>query len=227
MAFCNLPDGQKAALFFLESIDAAPSPGKFDRLKQAVAHQNWELISTIASLVNDNAPTTADFQAVGSLPQGVQNAYFVLALVDAQGTPDAKTKLFQALETCCWDHVAGQIVNAITTTGVTFTGADLHQAYAPNNTQSCQKPSGFDIFIGKLITDGKLVGNFFSSTLPNFFENDFSHFFTGTISNFFTGPFVDFFKNFGDSLKDGFEGLGNTLEQGLSELGGKLNPSNW
>lgn len=224
--FCNLPDGQKAALLFIESIIAAP-PGKFAKLKDALANQKWDVIATIASMVNDSAPPASDFQAVGTMSDGLRNAYFTLAMVDAKATDDAKASLAKALDTCCWDEIAGQIVTNISTTGLTFTGEDLHRAYAPTDTRGCKKPSGFEIAIGDMIKDGKLVGDFFSRTLPDFFENDFANFFTGTIPGFFTGQFVDFFKDFGDSLKNGFEGLGETLEDAFKDLGAKLNPSNW
>jgi hypothetical protein len=127
MAFCRLPDGQKAALMFIQSIIAAPVGGKFAKLKDALINRKWETISTVAGMMSDNAPSAADFEAIGTLPEGVRNAYFVLAMVDATAKDDAKAKLAEALATHCYDRVADKIVESISTTGVRFTGGDLRQ----------------------------------------------------------------------------------------------------
>ena len=231
MPFCNLSGGQTAALMFI--VGAMSSPKTPAQLKQLIQKKDWNTLQIILSLGSApgvTTPTVDDLASVGNLPAGVQNAYFLLALIDVQGTADAKTNFQKALDTHCWDWVAQTILSKMTATGLTFTGADLHQAYAPNDNAACQmppQPNQFEIALGKLITTGELVGNFFSKSLPDFFENDFANFFKDTIPDFFKGPFADFFVSIGDNIKDAFTDFGNDVKNAFESIGRSLDPTTW
>jgi hypothetical protein len=231
MPFCNLSGGQTAALMFI--VGAMSSPKTPPTLKQLIQNKDWHTLQIILSLgsgAGTTVPSESDISTVGNMSTGLQNAYFLLALIDAQGTADAKTNFQKALDTHCWDWVAQTILAKMTVTGLTFTGADLHQAYAPNDNSACQmppKPSDFEIALGKLITTGELVGDFFSKSLPDFFENDFANFFKDTIPDFFKGPFVEFFSNIGDNLKDAFTSFGNDVKNAFENIGETLDPTKW
>jgi hypothetical protein len=228
MAFCKLPPGQTAALIFIEAVVASDKVPQ--KLKDLVAERDWHTISVAMSLgtpTTTATPTEADFAAVGAMPPGLQDVNFVLAMIDAQGTAEAKAQFQQALDTHCWDRVADTLRNAMAATGVSFTGADLKQAYAPNDTAPCVAPSGFELALAEVIKDGKLVGNFFSKSLPDFFEHDFPNFFSGTVPDFFTGDFAKFFEDIGNQIKGGFEDLGNKVKEIGETVVEKLNPSNW
>ena len=179
--------------------------------------------------MSDTPPTVDDFAAVGNMSPGLFNANFFLAIVDAdpKTTEDARQKLAQALDTCCWDQVAQQIVSNIKATGLTFSGDDLHQAYAPDDNRTCAQDILVFRILGQLIADGQLVGDFFSKSLPDFFQNDFPNFFTDTIGGFFTGQFAQFFTDLGSTLEGGFENFGDTLKNAFQDLGNDLDPTKW
>lgn len=222
MSFCKLPEGQVAALVFIKAItssDKAPQ-----QVKDLVASRDWHTLAVAVSLANPGkpVPNEGDFANVGNLPQGQQDVNFVLAMVDAQGTDQAKQQLQSALDTHCWDQVAGGLSDAMTSTGIRFSGADLHQAYAPGDNSPCTGPSDLDKMVGEIVRSGQLVGTFFSQSLPDFFANGF-----GKVSDFFTGDFAGFFTNVGEQIGHGFEQFADDVKSTLEKIGEKLNPSNW
>jgi hypothetical protein len=224
MAFCNLPASQAAALLFMLTMEySAKAP---PQMKALIAQKDWKTLSLLASMTapaGTTTPSIDDFTTVGNMSQGLQNAYFVLLMADTQGTPDGKAQLQSALDTHCWDQTAAALVSSMSATGITFTGADLHQAYAPNDNSPCSGPSGFEIALGKVVAAGLVVGDFFSHSLPDFFTNDVSNFFTGTLANFFTGDFANFFTSIGNSIADGFKTMASTLQSAF----GHLDPTHW
>jgi hypothetical protein len=228
MPFSKLSQGQSAALMFV--VAALSSPKTPQKLKDIINGGDWHTVETILSMgtpSNVATPSEDDFRFVGAMSPGVRNVNFVLALMDLKSSADAKQKFQQALDSHCWDRVANALRDALSATGMQFTGADLHQAYAPNDRAPCQGPSDLEKVIGEFVKDGKLVGNFFSKSLPDFFEHDFANFFTGSIPDFFKGDFSRFFTSIGDQIKDGFVSLGDKLEDVGKTIVEKLNPSNW
>ena len=231
MPFCKLPPGQIAALMFVEAVMASPKVPQ--KLKDLVASRDWHTIAVAVSIGTPSttaSPSEADFAAVGNMPPGLQNANFVLMMMDAKGTPDAKAQFQQALDTHCWDWVAQTLMNALKQTGLHFSGADLHRAYAPNDNAPCRMPPQPGVLeqgLIQVIQTGKLVGNFFSKSLPDFFEHDFADFFTGTVADFFKGSFTNFFEDIGKGVEDGFKQFGNNVENIGKTVIDKLNPLNW
>jgi len=232
MAFSKLSPAQITALTFI--IGSEVSDKTPPKLKALIASKDWKTLAILISIATPPGtatPSEADFASVGNLPQGQQNVQFLLFMIDTKATDDAKQKFQQALDTHCWDKVADALRKAISTTGLTFTGADLHQVYAPNDNAPCVGPSDLEKVIGEIVKDGKLVGDFFSSTLPNFFEKDFANFFKDTIPDFFTGQFADFFKDIGNQIAHAFEDMANTLKSAFEQfgdiLGKNLDPRNW
>ena len=231
MAFCKLPPGQAAALMFIEAAMASPKVPQ--KLKDLINSKDWHTIEVAVSIgtpTTSATPTEADFAAVGNMPPGLQNANFVLMMMDAKATADAKANAQKALDTHCWDWVAQTLVNAMKQTGLTFSGADLHQAYAPGDNSPCRmppQPSQFEQALIQTIQTGQLVGNFFSKSLPDFFEHDFANFFTGTVAGFFTGDFANFFHDIGNQIGDGFKDFGNKVEDIGKTIIHSLDPSNW
>jgi hypothetical protein len=231
MAFCKLPPGQAAALMFIEAVMASPNVPQ--KLKDLVNSRDWHTIEVAVSMgtpTTSATPTEADFAAVGIMSPGLQNANFVLMMMDAKATPDAKANAQKALDTHCWDWVAYTLVAAMKQTGLTFSGADLHQAYAPGDNAPCQmppQPEQVELALVQTIQAGKLVGNFFSKSLPDFFEHDFANFFTGTVADFFKGNFANFFQDIGSQIEDGFKDFGNKVENVGETIINSLNPSNW
>jgi hypothetical protein len=225
VAFCKLSPGQAAALMFI--VGTMSSPKTPQEIKRVIQDKNWKTLQVLLNLgSSDNeitVPTEADIASVGNLPTGVQNADFLLAMIDVQGTDDAKTQFQQALDTHCWDWVAQTLLSHMTATGLTFTGADLHQAYAPSDNSPCRmppQPSDFDKSIAKLINTGELVGDLFSKPLPDFFANDYPKFFKATnIPDFFKGPFAEFFVSIGDNIKDAFTGFTARVKEAFDDVG--------
>ena len=225
MAFCKLSPGQAAALMFIVGTMSFPKTPQ--EIKKIIQDKNWNSLQVLLNLgSSDNditVPTEADIASVGNLPTGVQNAHFLLAMIDVQGTDDAKTLFQQALDTHCWDWGAQTLLSHMTATGLTFTGADLHQAYAPSDNSPCRmppQPSDFDKSIAKIVNTGELVGDFFSKPLPDFFENDFPKFFKAiNIPDFFKGPFAEFFVSIGDNIKDAFTSFTTRVKEALASVG--------
>jgi hypothetical protein len=232
MAFSKLSPAQITALTFIigsEISDKTPP-----KLKALIASKDWKTLSVLLSLATPPGtatPSEDDFASVGNLPQGQQNVQFLLFMIDTKATDDAKQQFQQALDSHCWDKVADALRDALKATGLQFTGNDLHQVYAPNDNAPCKGPTDFEKVLGEIVKDGKLVGDFFSQSLPNFFEHDFANFFKDTIPDFFSGPFADFFKDIGNQIAHGFEDMANTLKDVFENLGdilGKaLDPRNW
>ncbi|QDQ29070.1 hypothetical protein FNU76_23470 [Chitinimonas arctica] len=223
MAFCNLPAGQTAALMFILAIENNAQASS--KIKALITAKDWKSLALVASFGTPDgvaSPTIDDFTTVGNMRPGLQNAYFILAIADAKSEGDGKQHLQDALNTHCWDKVASTIVSSISTTGVTFTGQDLHDAYAPTDNSPCQGGDSIPA-LAALIGAGMVVGDFFSKTLPDFFTNDFNNFFTGTVANFFTGDFANFFKSLGDNIQNGFEDMTNALKDAF----GHLDPTSW
>jgi len=226
--FCrNLTPGQLAALMLIKAMAAKAAGGtsKFaTKFMVLLEKQQWEALAAIASMSSDAdiTPSASDFSAVGTMSAGLQNAYFFLALVDLNKDDSVKSKFQSALGTHCWDKIAANINEKLTDQTTHFTGADLHQAYAPNDTAGCAGPSPFVEAIGTLISTGALVGNFFSKSVPDFFEHDFANFFTGTIGGYFTGTFADFYKNLGEGIADAFVSFGNNFAGAMEDMGGAM-----
>jgi hypothetical protein len=221
MAFSKLSPAQITALTFI--IGSQVSDKTPANLKDLIATKDWKQLSILLSLATPPGMTTpaeADFASVGNLPPGQQNVQFLLFLIDTKATDDGKQKFQQALDSHCWDKVADALRDALKATGLQFTGNDLHQVYAPNDNAPCKGPTDFEKVIGEIVKGGKLVGDFFSQSLPNFFQNDFANFFKDTIP--FSGPFADFFKYIGTQIPHGFEDMENTLHDALKSLGGIL-----
>jgi hypothetical protein len=209
-------------------VGTMSSPKTPQEMTKVIRDKNWNSLQVLLYLgssdIDITVPTEADIASVGNLPTGVQNADFLLAMIDVQGTDDAKTQFQQALDTHCWDWVAQTLLlSHMTATGLTFTGADLHQAYAPSDNSACRmppQPGDFDKSIAKLINTGELVGDFFSKPLPDFFANDFPKFFKAIkIPDFFKGPFAEFFVSIGDNIKDAFTGFTARVKEAFSEVG--------
>jgi hypothetical protein len=225
--FCNLTPGQLAALMLIKAMAAKAESGtsKFaTKFTLLVDKQEWDALAAISSMSADAAvtPSAADFSTIGTMSAGLQNACFFLALVDLGKDDSVKSKFQSALGTHCWDKIADNINANLTDKNAHFSAADLHQAYAPNDTAGCAGPSPFVEAIGALIGTGALVGSFFSKSVPDFFENDFANFFTGTLGGFFAGDFADFFKNIGEGIADGFVGFGNNFAGAMQDMGGAV-----
>jgi hypothetical protein len=228
MSFCQLPPSQVAALML---IVGAPASDKTPAaLKKLIADKDWHTLAVILSLGSPGTtvPSEADLTAVGNMSPGMQNANLVLAMADASTDPNVRSNLQKALDTHCWDFVANKIVSSMTN-GLTFSGDDLHRAYAPTDSSPCNMPTpnAIEVAIAEVIGAGGAVGAFFSQTLPNFFENDFSNFFTGTIGGFFAGDFANFFVDLGNNIKDGFVDFGNAVQNAFEAIGQKLDPTKW
>jgi hypothetical protein len=208
-------------------VGTMSSPKTPQEIKRVIQDKNWKTLQVLLNLgSSDNeitVPTEADIASVGNLPTGVQNADFLLAMIDVQGTDDAKTQFQQALDTHCWDWVAQTLLSHMTATGLTFTGADLHQAYAPSDNSPCRmppQPGDFDKSIAKLINTGELVGDLFSKPLPDFFANDFPKFFkAANIPGFVKGPFAEFFVSIGDNINDAFTGFNARVTEAFRQMG--------
>lgn len=222
MSFCQLPESQVAALVFIKGIMASPKSPQ--PIKDLVTNRDWHTIAVAVAMSNPGTtiPTEGDFAAVGTMPQGLQDAHFLLAMIDKQGTDQARQQLQSALDTHCWDRVADSLRNAMSATGLQFSGSDLHQAYAPGDNSPCTDPGNIDSVLTPLVQSGALVGTFFSQSLPDFFSSGF-----GGLSNFFTGDFAGFFNNLGSQIGDGFEELGDILRGPFERVTEKVNPSNW
>ena len=230
MSFSKLSPGQAAALLFITGALASPTtPAPLIKL---INDQDWHTLAVILQLGSPGTttPTEADLTFIGNMPQGLRNANLVLAMADASTDSSAQANLQTALNTHCWDYVAGKIVSGMKEgADLSFTGNDLHQAYAPDDNAPCTMPNPtvIDEAIIALIGAGGAVGAFFSKSLPDFFEHDFANFFTGTIPGFFTGDFANFFVDLGNNIKNGFVDFGNAVQNAFESIGQKLDPTKW
>jgi hypothetical protein len=225
--FCKLTQGQVAALMLIKAMAAKAASGtsKFaTKFMILVEQKSWEALAAIAAMSADATvtPSASDFSTIGAMSGGLQNAHFFLALVDLGKDDSVKDSFQQGLATHCWDKIADAIDGKLTDPNAHFSGDDLHQAYAPDDTAGCAGPSPLIVAIGTLVSTGVLVGQFFSKSLPDFFENDFAGFFTGTVGGFFSGPFANFFQNIGEGIADGFVGFGNNFAGAMEDAGGAV-----
>jgi hypothetical protein len=229
MPFCHLSGGQTAALMFI--VGAMSAPNTPDALKKLIQDKDWHTLQVILAMGTGKGvtvPSEDDIRAVGDMSPGLQNAYFLLALIDAKATDAAKAQFQNALNTHCWDAVANAVMDNMKETGLVLTGEDLHQAYAPYDMLPCDPGNlMIAVVLGQLIKTGELVGDFFSKTLGDFFQHDFANFFTDTIPDFFKGPFSEFFDDLGNHIKDGFEEFGKSVQKVFEDLGRKLDPTSW
>lgn len=224
MAFCRLSQSQASALIFIWAIEHnTNSPGK---LVDLINNKDWAKVAEIADILapdGTTGPSEDDFAYVGNMGIGLQSAYFVLLMADLKATDQGKASLQQALDTHCWDNVASQLCASMSATGIQFSGADLHEAYAPEDNAPCNGQNAIIAALGPVIAAGLVVGDFFSHSLPDFFTNDVANFFTNTIPGFFTGDFANFFKSLGSEISGGFQTIGSELES----IFGHLDPTSW
>ena len=179
----------------------------------------FNVISALSALGGNTVPFSAeDFTSVGTMASGLQNAHFFLIAMDASNKPEDIENLKKALNTHCWDKIADKIKEEMPDKSRAFFGSDLHQAYAPNETGSCQDGGILGAALGTLFAGGSAVAGFFTSTLPDFFTNDFANFFTDDVAGFITGDMLGFFKDLGGAFLDGagymgglFTGIGSSV----------------
>jgi hypothetical protein len=206
MSFCKLSTGQKSALTFFKAVEALGNA----KLREWVASSQWGKLQTIAELVPDldAIPSIDDFASVGAMSSGLKDAHFFLLLADMMATADARSKMEDALDTCCWDSVASTMLENASGK-LNFSGSDLHRAYAPQDPRMCLGlPSWLRDGVRSVIAAGEAVGHFFSKSLPDFFRDDFS--------NFFTGPVFDLGRTVGQWTAQQFDTATNAVESGVT-----------
>jgi hypothetical protein len=219
MAFCSLPPGQVASLIFIVgSMSTSTTP---DAVKQLIAGKDWRTLAVIFALGTGKdvaAPMESDLAAVGSMASGLQNANFVLAVADTNATREGKAYLQNSLDTHCWDRVARTLVGAMKRTGLSFTGADLKQAYAPNDNSPCIESEDSEPSLSGAMQSGGVVDGFIVKTLPDRYELDFSDFFTATTPGSFTDQFSEICANVSNHLKVGLVEFGDLIARAVDSV---------
>lgn len=215
-------------MFLTGLLVSGKTPPRFKAMVEAKDWHGLYVILSMGTKPNVTVPSEDDIRMVGEMSPGLRNANVILAMADAEPKEDSKAKFREALDTHCWDKVAETIQQAMADKAtLPFSGADLHQAYAPEDQSGCSGPSGFEKALGETIAAGLLVGAFFSSDIPNFFENDFAGFFANTMPDFFGGPFSDFFVDLGDSISDGFVDFGEATKGAFEKVADNMDPTGW
>ncbi len=226
--FCRLTDAEKAALIAFMTIR---TPGHSKLAAKADAH-DWQGLYDLLTATIDTPPyQVKDIQNVGMMSTSLQNAHFFLFAIDISKdvTDDTKTQLKEAFGTHCYDNIADEI-NKQLPPERQFTGHDLHQAYDPNDTQSCQMPSVVELIIGKLFAAGQqgigFIAGFFSQSLPDFMTKTFPHWITDDVGGFFTRIGGAAYSNvqvpgleIANLSSSGLNETGNQASQGLSQTG--------
>jgi hypothetical protein len=212
MSFCKLSAGQQAALTFFKAIEAKG----VETMLRWIREGQWDKLRTVAEAIPGlrSIPSIDDLSSVGGMSSGLRDAHFFLALTDVMAEPDAKSKLEDALDTCCWDDVVSTIMEKAQGK-LHFSGGDLHQAYAPYDERPCVAlPAFLRHAVQDMIVAGKLVGSFFTESLAGFFTHDLGNFFTGPafdLCRITSGWATDQFNEVADSVESSF----NTVTDGI------------
>jgi len=184
VTFCRLTDGQKMALM---NFIRWRTPG-CDYAQKLINARDWKGLYQAVSINGTPPYTEADLATIGNMSTGLQNANFILFLMDVADPPmsDAdKQKMVDALGTHCYNKIAGTICENLTDKSMCFPGDDLRNAYAPGDTGSCPSPNAAETMIITLIQGGKMVAHFFSSSLPDFMTNTFPNWVKADVGGFF------------------------------------------